>query len=114
MIEKVVNKSKKSSKGTVWDAKIDKRLAEIKAQAKKNGNNFVFILTAEDLKPKKGMQGTKVEGMLVSHMFSVTRAVETFLGSVPEEAVKMVMMKKALGDLGSILSGELTKSKKNG
>lgn len=113
-MEKIIDKSKKSKGPTVWDAKVDKRLAEVKAQAKKNGNHFIFVLTAEELKPKKGSQGTKVEGMMVSHMFNVARATEMFLASVPEDAVKMVLMKKALGDLGDILSSEIIGGKKNG
>jgi hypothetical protein len=102
-MEEIINKSKKSNQSTVWDEKVDKRLAEIKKVANKNGNHMIFVLTSEDFKNKKG-SSAKMTGMMVSHMFSLTRGIELFLDSVPQEAVQVVMMKKALGGIGKILS----------
>lgn len=107
------NKNKKLNKSTAWDAKIDKRLAEIKAAAKKNGNHMIFVVTSEGFKNNKG-QGTKVTGLMVSHMFSVTKGIETFLSGVPDEAVQMVMMKKSLGGIAELLSRKVNKKQKNG
>lgn len=89
MIDK--SKKRKLNSAPKWDAKFDKRIAEIRSKAIKNNNFILFALTSEEIK-----NGQKLSGVHVCSNFNVVRAAKAFIDQIPEEVLSMVLMERLL------------------
>lgn len=94
-LKKTIKKISDKIKGkpdTVWDERIDNRLAELRKTALENDNVFVFILT-------EGKEHT--EGMLLCNNFSAAKAAMAITSQLEEAAPGSTQMASLMSMLPS-------------